>query len=263
MKILVLGGVAAGTKAAAKMKREDRSADVKIITKGRDISYAGCGLPYYIGGTIHDRADLIVNTPGRYSALTGVDVVTEAEAIAVDFSSKAVVYAKDGHEEREGYDKLIIATGAESIVPPVDGTSLPGVFKVRTPDDAEAIRKAARRSDVHRAVIVGAGFIGLEIAENLMKDGLGVTVIDMAPQIMPNAFDSEMAGWVRRKMEGAGISVLTSARLESIAGEGKAESVRTDKGEIPADIVILALGVNSSRTAASRWRRAPSSWAPT
>ena len=235
--------MAAGTKAAAKMKREDRSADVKIITKGRDISYAGCGLPYYIGGTIQDRADLIVNTPARYSALTGVEVVTEAEAIAVDFSAKTVVYAKDGHEEREGYDKLIIATGAESIVPPVDGISLPGVFKVRTPDDAEAIREAAKRSDVNRAVIVGAGFIGLEIAENLLKEGLGVTVIDMAPQIMPNAFDAEMAGWVRRKMEGSGIRVLTSARLESIAGEGKAERVRTDRGEIPADIVILALGV--------------------
>ena len=94
-----------------------------------------------------------------------------------------------------------------------------------------------------RAVVCGAGYIGLEIAENLLKDGLDVTVIDMAPQIMPNAFDAEMAGWVRRKMEGSGIRVLTSARLESIEGEGKAERVRTDRGEIPADIVILALGV--------------------
>ena len=143
MKVLVLGGVAAGTKAAAKLKREDRSLEVKILAKGKDISYAGCGLPYYIGGVIAGRDDLIVNTPERYSALTGVTVVVGAEAIAVDFPARKVTYTKGGVEAEESYDKLIIATGAESIVPPVDGIGLKGVFKVRTPDDAEAIREYA------------------------------------------------------------------------------------------------------------------------
>ena len=139
MKVLIVGGVAAGTKAAAKLKREDRSADVRIITKSKDISYAGCGLPYYIGGVIAERSELIVNTPEKFSALTGVDVITGAEATAVDFAHKTVTYTKDGKEEKECYDKLVIATGAESIVPPVPGTALDGVFSLRTPDDAEAM----------------------------------------------------------------------------------------------------------------------------
>ena len=137
MKVLVLGGVAAGTKAAAKLKRESRDIDVRILTKGRDISYAGCGLPYFIGEIIPDRSDLIVNTPEKFSSLTGVEVVTGAEVTAVDFPSKTVTYTRDGNEEKEGYDRLIIATGAESIVPPVPGVDLKGVFTVRTPDDAE------------------------------------------------------------------------------------------------------------------------------
>ena len=243
MKVLVLGGVAAGTKAAAKLKREDRSMEIRILTKGNDISYAGCGLPYYIGHMIEDREGLIVNTPASYSALTGVDVVTGAEATGVDFASRKVSYIKDGKLHEEGYDKLIIATGAESIVPPVEGTGLDGVFTVRTPDDAQAIRSYAGRDDVRSAVIVGAGFIGLEVAENLMADGLDVAVMDMAPSIMPNAFDAEMALWARKQIVEAGVRVMPSTRLEAIVGTGRAEGVKTDKGMVPADMVVLALGV--------------------
>ena len=246
MKVLVLGGVAAGTKAAAKLKRESRDIDVRILTKGRDISYAGCGLPYFIGEIIPDRSDLIVNTPEKFSALTGVEVVTGAEVTAVDFPSKTVTYTRDGNEEKEGYDRLIIATGAESIVPPVPGVDLKGVFTVRTPDDAEKIMEYAKRDDVRKAVIAGAGFIGLEIAENLKKEGLDITIIDMASNIMPNAFDDEMASWARKQLENAGIRVLTSLRLEAINGDEKAVSITTDKAEIQADMVILALGVRPS-----------------
>ena len=243
MKVLVLGGVAAGTKAAAKLKREDRSMEIRILTKGKDISYAGCGLPYYIGHMIEDREGLIVNTPASFSALTGVDVVTGADATGVDFASRKVSYIKDGKLHEEGYDKLIIATGAESIVPPVEGTGLEGVFTVRTPDDAQAIRSYAGRDDVRSAVIVGAGFIGLEVAENLMADGLDVAVMDMAPSIMPNAFDAEMALWARKQIVEAGVRVMPSTRLEAIVGTGRAEGVKTDKGMVPADMGVLALGV--------------------
>ena len=246
MKVLVLGGVAAGTKAAAKLKREDRSLEVKILAKGKDISYAGCGLPYYIGGIISGRDELIVNTPEKYSALTGVTVVVGAEVTAVDFPARKVTYTKDGVEAEESYDKLIIATGAESIVPPVDGAGLRGVFKVRTPDDAEAIREYAGKKGVRKAVVVGAGFIGLEIAENLRKAGLSVTVMDMAGSIMPNAFDEEMALWAGKRLEKAGIKVMTGTRLSSITGNGSADGVDTDKGHLDADIVILALGVRPS-----------------
>lgn len=241
MKILILGGVAAGTKAAAKIKREIRTADVMILTKGHDISYAGCGLPYYIGGIIREKEDLIVNTPEKFSRLTGADVITGAEATAIDFSVKTVFYEKDGMRKDESYDKLIIATGASPIVPDVPGKALKGVFTLRTPDDAAGIREYA--GNAKKAAVIGAGFIGLEAAENLMKLGLSVTVIDMADQIMPKAFDYEMAHIAGKKLKEAGMGILLSARLEAIEGKEKAERVVTDKGIIDADIVILALGV--------------------
>ena len=193
MKVLVLGGVAAGTKAAAKIKREDRSIDVKIITKGKDISYAGCGLPYYISNVIGNRSDLIVNTPAKFTSLTGVEVVTEAVVTSVDFDKKTVAYVCGGRKESESYDKLVIATGAESMVPPVPGVDKEGVFTLRTPDDAEKIKRYASDGNAKCAVVVGAGFIGLEVAENFLMMGLDVTLIDMADSIMPNAFDKEMA----------------------------------------------------------------------
>lgn len=244
MKYVILGGVAAGTKAAAKLKRCDRSAEVKVYTKGEDISYAGCGLPYYIGGDIPTRDALIVNTPAKYSGLTGADTFTGCEATGIDSGTKTVTLKKtSGETFTESYDKLIIATGAVPFVPPVDGTDLPGVFCVRTPDDAVRTRAYAEEQKCRKAVVCGAGFIGLEVAENLMALGLNVTVIDAAPQIMPNAYDEEMADYAKRQLKAAGMRVLTSTSLKGIEGEGKAEKVVTDNGTYAADIVIMAIGV--------------------
>ena len=247
MKVLVIGGVAAGTKAAAKLKREDRSIDVKIITGGHDISYAGCGLPYYIGDVITSRDELIVNTPEKFSALTGVEVITDALVAEVDFKKKSLSYIKGSSNViEETYDKLIIATGASPIIPNIPGYELDGVFTLRTPDDADAIKAYAKRDDVRSAVIAGAGFIGLEVAENLKRIGLSVTVIDMADNIMPSAMDEEMARWAKRKMEEAGIRIQTGVRAEAILGADKVSALKTDKLEIKADMVILALGVRPS-----------------
>lgn len=244
MKYVILGGVAAGTKAAAKLKRCDRDAVVKVYTKGEDISYAGCGLPYYIGGDISNRESLIVNTPERYSGLTGAEVSTGCEATAIDSVCKTVSLKKtSGEIFTETYDKLIIATGAVPFVPPVDGVGLPGVFCVRTPDDAVAARAYVEDQKCRKAVVCGAGFIGLEVAENLMALGLEVTVIDAAPQIMPNAYDEEMANYAKKQLKAAGMRVLTSTSLKGIEGTVKAEKVITDNGTLAADIVILAIGV--------------------
>ena len=245
MNVIVIGGVAAGTKAAAKLKRENRNANVTIYTKSRDISYAGCGLPYYVGGSIETREELIVNTPEKYRSLTGVEVVTATEALQVDAQAKKVQFRSlDSGEVREAdYDRLILAVGAEPFVPGVPGVTLPGVYTMRTPDDAIGLRAYVEENRCRSAVVVGGGFIGLEIAENLTAKGLSVTVVDMADQLMPNIFDPEMADYVRRNLQSKGMRIRTGTALKGITGTEKAAGVETSAGVLPADVVVLAIGV--------------------
>ena len=240
MNIVVIGGVAAGTKTAAKLMRQDRSAKVTIYTKSKDISYAGCGLPYYVGGAIETRDELIVNTPEKYMGLTGVEVRTEMEATAVDASARTVTFANG---EVVSFDKLVIATGAVPFVPNVAGTDLPGVFTMRTPDDAIGLRAYVDDNKCRSAVVVGAGFIGLEIAENLLSRGLKVTVVDMAAQVMPGLFDAEVADFIRRQLQAKGIRIVTGAGLEEVLGADKATGIRTGVGSFEGDVVVMAIGV--------------------
>ena len=240
MNIVVIGGVAAGTKAAAKLLRQDRTAQVTVYTKSTDISYAGCGLPYYVGGDIETRDELIVNTPERYMGLTGAQVKTGMEATKVDPAAKTVTFASG---EVVSYDKLVIATGAAPFVPNVPGKDLPGVFTMRTPDDAIGLRSYVDENKCRSAVVVGAGFIGLEIAENLLKKGLKVTVVDMASQVMPNLFDAEVADYIRRQLQAKGIRVVTGAGLEMVLGGEKATGIRTAVGGFEGDVVVMAIGV--------------------
>ncbi|MCI9429784.1 MAG: FAD-dependent oxidoreductase [Lachnospiraceae bacterium] len=245
MKVLVIGGVAAGTKTAAKLKREDRSIEVTVISKDKDISYAGCGLPYYVGGMIEEPGELIVNTPEKYAALTGVTVLTGKEAIRLDVASKSVA-VKDvatGEEEMLGYDKLVISVGASPAVPPVKGMGLSGVFTMRTPDDAIRVRDYVQDNGVKKAVVVGAGFIGLEMAENLQQQGLAVTVIDFASQILPNILDEEMAVYGKKHLLKKGIRVITGTKAEEIVGEECVSAVKTSAGTLSCSLLIMAAGI--------------------
>ena len=245
MKVLVLGGVAAGTKVAAKLLRDDRSCEVTVLTKGRDISYAGCGLPYYVGDVIHEKSELIVNTPEKFAALTGAAVKTETEAVAVH-PDKHTVEAKDlktGEVTEYGYDKLVIATGASPFVPPISGLDLKNVFVMRTPDDAIGLRAAVEAGEIKRAVVAGGGFIGLEVAENLAAKGVRTTVIDFAPHVLPNFLDPELSEYVENKMADEGIMPLTGVSLEGVEGSGKVEKVLTSKRGMKADALVLAIGI--------------------
>ena len=234
MKILIVGGVAAGTKCAAKLKRElGDSAEVKVITLGSYISYAGCGLPYYIGKVIKDKESLLENTPQSFSELTGAEVITGIEATRLDRAAKQV-YARNaatGEELVYPYDKLVIATGARPVMPKLPGIELGNIFSLRDPDDADAIRAAVASGEIKRAVIVGGGAIGLEMAENLTALGIRASVIDMAPHVLPG-YDGDFAGFVEDQLAEHGIPVFLGDSVTGFEGEGKVQKLRTAKRAI-------------------------------
>lgn len=247
MKILIIGGVAAGTKVAAKLKRENRDLEITILTKSSDISYAGCGLPYYVGDLIHERSGLIVNTPESFSALTGVNVLTKMEVTSVNQEEKTVSALNLDTNESSTftYDKLVIASGANPIKPTLDGVDLKGVYFMRTPEDAISLRSSVEAGEIKRAIVVGGGFIGLEVAENLALQGVKVSVLDMADHVLPG-FDPEFCEYVENHLADCGIMTFTNTRLEGILGTDRVEKVKTQKRAMKCDAVILAMGIRAN-----------------
>lgn len=247
MKVLIIGGVAAGTKVAAKLKRDNFEHDVTILTKSKDISYAGCGLPYYVGNVIQEANKLIVNTPDSFHKLTGVNVIVETEVTQVNPEEKYVeaICLKTQEKMRCEYDKLVIASGAEAVRPNIEGADLDNVFFMRTPEDAYVLRDAIETGNIKRAVIVGGGYVGLEIAENLNSQGVRAVVIDMAKHILPG-FDDEISEYVENHLAEQGIPILTETRLEAILGDGKVEKIKTDRRAMKADAVILCVGIKAN-----------------
>lgn len=248
MKILIIGGVAAGTKVAAKLKRENRTHDVKILTDSKDISYAGCGLPYYVGNIIENKEELIVNTPESFSELTGVEVIIETKVTEINTEDKTVkALDLNSSESKEyTYDKLVIASGASPIVPPIDGIDLDGVFLMRTPDDAIAMREEIERINPRRATVVGGGFIGLEVAENLAERNIITTVVDMAETIPPG-FDKELTDYILDHLADHRIMVFTGSKLNGIIEEnGRVKQIKTEKHKMNTDLVVLSLGVRAN-----------------
>ncbi|MEY8416823.1 FAD-dependent oxidoreductase [Tissierella praeacuta] len=247
MKVLIIGGVAAGTKVAAKLKRENRDTEVTILTESKDISYAGCGLPYYVGNVIPNRDELIVNTPESFMALTGANVLTETKVTKVNPKENTVeaLDLKTNRTNTYEYDKLVIASGAQPIKPPLEGIDLDGVFFMRTPDDAISLRNAIESGKIKRAVVVGGGFIGLEVAENLALQGINSTVIDMADMVPPG-FEPEFTEYIADHLAEHGIMIFTGTKLEAIVGEDKVEKIKTDKRTMKADAVILSIGIRAN-----------------
>lgn len=254
MKIIIIGGVAGGATAAARIRRSDETAEIILVEKGKYISYANCGLPYYIGGVIEEREKLFVQTPLTFSVRFRVDVRTENEVTFIDKKRKKVtIRQKSGDIYEESYDKLLISTGASPVRPPLPGIDLSGIFTLRNVTDTDQIKEYIHSHAPRKAVIIGAGFIGLEMAENLHAQGASVSIVEMGNQVMA-PIDFSMASLVHQHLIDKGVNLYLEQAVASFEREGKALKV-TFKSEqsIVADIVILSIGVrpetNLARTA--------------
>lgn len=243
--LIIIGGVAAGMKAAAKARRESPAMKITVITDEQYISYAGCGMPYFIGDIIRDSKKLILREPIYFKNMHNITVLTSHLATAIDTMSKQVRVRdiEKGQELVFDYDKLIIATGAQPIVPPLPGISLNNIFTLRTIDDTLKIRAFVDGGQVKNAVIVGGGLIGMEMVENLVLRGIKVTVVELLDQILP-PLDKDMASIVQKYLMGKGIEIITSDGVKSFEGNDNAViKVITDKRQLPADMVILSIGI--------------------
>ncbi len=257
MKIVIVGGVAGGASAAARLRRLDEEAEIVLCERGEHISFANCGLPYYIGGEIQQRSALLLQTPQSFRTRFNVDVRVGSEVIAIDRAAKTVTVRAQGTEYTEPYDRLILAPGAEPIRPPFsyadpEGADLAGVFTLRAIPDADAIKaRIAGLAEGAPAVVVGGGAIGLEMAENLVRAGLSVTVVERTAQVVA-PLDGDMAAQVHAHLRMQGIRLLLGTAVERIDPEGEALRVRTDRGDLPAGLVVLAVGVRPESALAVR-----------
>lgn len=244
-RLVVIGAVAAGTKAASKAKRENPNLDVKIFTKEEHISYAGCGLPYYIGGVIKEKNELVVRTPDVFKKEQDIDIFIKHEVTRIDTDAKKVFVTNlDTQQQMEyGYDKLVMATGASPIKPPLENIDLKNIFTLRSVTDAFEIRDLVDAGKVKKAVVVGGGFIGLEVAENLKHRGVDMTLIELAPHVLP-PFDEEIALLAQAHMKDKGVNIITGEKVLGFAGQdGFVTKVKSTAGDFEADIVVLSIGV--------------------
>ena len=251
VKHLIIGGVAGGATAAARIRRNDEKAEIILFEKGEYISYANCGLPYYIGGTIKERDSLFVQTPEAFGRRFNIDVRTKNEVIAIDVESKQVT-VKDGNDKvyTESYDRLLLSPGATAVRPPIKGIDNEGIFTLRNVSDTDNIKEYIERHNVRRAVIVGGGFIGLEMAENLHAAGAHVSVVEMAPQVMA-PIDFSMAQIVHEHLVTKGVDLYLGEGVVAFENNDETIDVVLNSGKsIPADIVILSIGVRPATTLA-------------
>jgi NADPH-dependent 2,4-dienoyl-CoA reductase/sulfur reductase-like enzyme/rhodanese-related sulfurtransferase len=243
---IIIGGVAGGASCAARLRRLDETARIILLERGPHVSFANCGLPYFVGDVIHAEDNLLVTTPAALHAKLGLEVRTRHEAIAIDRTARRLRIRDltDGHIYEESYDRLVLATGAAPVVPPLPGLDLPGVQTVRNVPDAVRVKGLVDALPAGTpSVVVGGGFIGVEMAENLRHRGLAVTLVEAAPQVLP-PFDPEIAFAVRERLEEHGVVVRTGIGLSAVERHDEQLSVRlADGSSLPAALVILAIGV--------------------
>lgn len=251
MKHIIIGGVAGGATAAARIRRADEFAEIILLEKGKYISYANCGLPYYIGGTITEREKLFLQTPASFGGRFNIDVRVESEAVGIDTAIKNITIRRaDGSTYTESYDKLLLSPGASPVRPPLKGIDYEGIFTLRNVDDTDRIKNYMTSHPVKRAVVVGAGFIGLEMAENLHHTGAEVSIVEMGNQVMAPV-DFSIASHVHLHLLQKGVHLHLEQSVERFERKNDHLQVFFSNGKsIEADIVILSIGVRPETTLA-------------
>lgn len=244
MKLLIVGGVAGGASAAARARRLSEDAEIIIFERGPDVSFANCGLPYYVGGQIAERKKLLVTTPEMLRARLNLDVRTNCSVEAIDRTARKVRVRdlKRNREYEESYDKLILAPGAAPLRPPIPGIDLPGIYTLRNLQDVDRIKERVDKG-IKQAVVVGAGFIGLELVECLVRRGIATTVVELQEQVLP-PFDKEMTTPIVETLVANGVSVLLGQSADGFEQGPEGLVVRLKSGErLSAQLVILGVGV--------------------
>jgi NADPH-dependent 2,4-dienoyl-CoA reductase/sulfur reductase-like enzyme/peroxiredoxin family protein/rhodanese-related sulfurtransferase/TusA-related sulfurtransferase len=245
MKVLIIGGVAGGATTAARLRRNDENASIIMVERGEHISYANCGLPYYIGGTIAERESLFVQTPEAFSLRFKIDVRVLHEVVSISPENKTVTIKKltTGEEYKESYDKLVLSPGAEPVRPNLPGIDAEGIFTLRNVADTDRIKTYIEEHKIKRAIVVGAGFIGLEMAENLNKLGIFVSIVEMAEQVM-TPLDYSMASLVHQHLKTKNVEFFLKDGVTSFRKENGGIAVTLRSGRVlPSDLVILSIGV--------------------
>ncbi|QEG33822.1 FAD-dependent oxidoreductase [Bythopirellula goksoeyrii] len=243
MKIVIVGAVAGGASAAARARRLDEDAEIILVERGEAPSFANCGLPYYVGGVIESRDKLLVTPKQRLIDRYRLDVRTYSEAIQIDRQAKTVLIRdlKSDNEYSESYDKLILSPGASPLRPPISGVDLPQVYTLRDLGDADRLSQAG--SQAEQAVVIGAGFIGLEMTENLVRRGIETTVVELADQVLP-PWDAEMVTSVTEHLRSKGVKLELADAAESIVPVENRLLIQLRSGKkLPADLVVLSVGV--------------------
>ena len=250
-KFIIIGGVAGGATAAARIRRNTEQANIILFEKGEYISYANCGLPYYIGGVIKERNRLFVQTPDDFGKRFNIDVRVKSEVTRIDRKAKLVhIRTTDGQEYTETYDKLLLSPGASPVRPMLPGIESEGIFTVRNVADTDNIKSYMQQNEIKRAIIIGGGFIGLEMAENLHNTGAEVTVVEMANQVM-GPIDFSMASFIHRHLSDKGIKLHLGQTVESFTRDNGGLKVHFKSGvALNADLVILSIGVRAQTSLA-------------
>ena len=244
MKVLIVGGVAGGASAAARLRRLDEKAEIIMFERGEYISFANCGLPYYIGGEINKKSALTLQTPQSFNSRFNVDVRVWNEVTAIDAEKKQVTVhnVQTGEDYTESYDELILSPGAAPLVPKMDGVDDPRVFTLRNIPDTVKIRDYVEEEFPESAVVVGGGYIGVEMAENLKKAGLKVTIVELADHVIA-PLDGDMAAEVHRYLRDQGVELMLGKAVQSMEDKGGKLTLHLSEGEIETDMVILSVGV--------------------